>query len=63
MHCTGCMNAVRRALVSVPAVSAVTVDIGAGSAVVEASAGIDSGRLVSAVEEAGYQARVIAVEP
>ena len=60
MHCAGCMNAVRRALTSVPAVSAVTVDLGAGSASVEASAGIDPATLVSAVEDAGYEARMIA---
>ena len=52
------MNAVRRALTSVPAVSAVTVDLGAGSASVEASAGIDAATLVSAVENAGYEARI-----
>ena len=59
MHCAGCMNAVRRALASVPAVSTVTVDIDGGSATVEASAGIDTGELVAAVEEAGYEARVL----
>ena len=59
MHCAGCMNAVRRALASVPAVSSVTVDLGAGSASIEANAGVDPARLVSAVEEAGYQANIL----
>jgi Cu+-exporting ATPase len=58
MHCAGCMNAIRRALTSVPAVSAVTVDLGAGSAFVEASAGVEPAKLLSAVENAGYDARV-----
>lgn len=58
MHCGGCMNAVRRALTTVPSVSSVTVDLGAGSASVEAGAGIDPAKLLSAVEEAGYDARI-----
>jgi copper chaperone CopZ len=58
MHCDGCVNAVRRVLTSVPAVSAVTIDLGAGSASVEASAGVDPATLVSAVENAGYDARI-----
>ena len=60
MHCAGCMNAVRRALTSVPEVSAVSVDLGAGSASIEAGAGIDAATLISAVENAGYEARMIA---
>jgi copper chaperone CopZ len=59
MHCAGCANAVRRALTSVPEVSSVTVDLGAGSASVETSAGVDPATLVSAVEEAGYQANIL----
>ena len=58
MHCGGCQNAVRRVLTSVPSVSAVTVDLAAGSAVVEAGADVDPAKLVSAVEQAGYVARV-----
>ena len=58
MHCGGCQNAVRRVLTSVPSVSAVTVDLAAGSASVEAGADVDPARLVSAVEQAGYQARI-----
>jgi Cu+-exporting ATPase len=58
MHCGGCMNAVRRALAAVPSVAAVTIDLGAGSASVETSSGIDPAKLVSAVEGAGYEARI-----
>ena len=58
MYCGGCQSAVRRVLTSLPSVSAVTVDLAAGSASVEAGADIDPARLVSAVEQAGYQARI-----
>ena len=58
MHCGGCQNAVRRVLTSLPSVSAVTVDLAAGSAVVEAGADVDPAKLVSAVEQAGYEARI-----
>jgi copper chaperone CopZ len=58
MHCGGCVNAVRRVLAEVPSVSAVSVDLAAGTATVEASAGVDPARLVSAVEAAGYDARI-----
>jgi Cu+-exporting ATPase len=58
MHCAGCTNAVRRVLTAVPSVSSVTVDLGAGSASVEAGPGVDPAKLVSAVEEAGYEARI-----
>ena len=58
MHCGGCQSAVHRVLTSVPSVSAVTVDLAAGRASVEAGADVDPARLVSAVEQAGYQARI-----
>jgi copper chaperone CopZ len=58
MHCSGCTNAVRRVLTSVPSVSAVTVDLAAGSASIEAGADVDAAKLVSVVEEAGYEARI-----
>ena len=58
MHCGGCQSAVRRVLTSVPSVSAVTVDLAAGQASVEAGADVDPAKLVSAVEQAGYVARV-----
>jgi Cu+-exporting ATPase len=58
MHCSGCVGAVRRALQAAPSVTAVSVDLDAGSATVETSAAVDPARLVSVVEDAGYAARV-----
>ena len=58
MHCSGCASAVRRALEATPSVTAVSVDLDAGRATVEAIAGVDSGKLLSAVEDAGYEARI-----
>lgn len=58
MHCSGCVNAVRRVLEATPSVSAVSVDLDAGRATVEASAGIDPALLIAAVEDAGYDAKV-----
>lgn len=58
MHCSGCVNAVRRVLEASPSVTAVSVDLDAGRATVEASAPVDPTRLVAAVEDAGYDARV-----
>jgi copper chaperone CopZ len=58
MHCSGCVNAVRRVLEARPSVTSVSVDLGAGRATVEASAAVDPAGLVSAVEDAGYDARV-----
>lgn len=58
MHCSGCASAVRRVLEATPSVTAVSVDLDAGRATVEAMAGVDSGRLISAVEDAGYEARI-----
>lgn len=58
MHCSGCASAVRRVLEATPSVTSVAVDLDAGRATVEASAGIDPASLVSAVEDAGYDARI-----
>jgi Cu+-exporting ATPase len=58
MHCSGCANAVREALKSTPLVTSVHVEAGSGSATVEVAANIDPARLVAAVKDAGYQARV-----
>jgi len=58
MHCGGCVNAVRRVLQAAPAVTAVSVDLGAGMARVEVTADVDPAVLISAVEDAGYQARI-----
>ena len=58
MHCSGCVNAVRRVLEASPSVTAVSVELTAGRATVEASAGVDPARLVAAVQDAGYDARI-----
>lgn len=58
MHCGGCENAVRRVLEAVPLVLSAAIDLGAGKAHVETSGDLDPGALVSAVEDAGYDARI-----
>lgn len=58
MHCGGCVSAVRRVLESVPLVTSVSVDLDGSRARVEVAPGADPARLVSAVEDAGYDARV-----
>lgn len=58
MHCSGCVNAVRRVLEGTPSVSNVSVDLDAGRATVETSAGVDPAKLISAVEDAGYEATI-----
>jgi Cu+-exporting ATPase len=58
MHCSGCVNAVRRVLEASQSVTAVSVDLNAGRAAVEASAGVDPLGLVAALEDAGYDARI-----
>jgi Cu+-exporting ATPase len=58
MHCSGCVNAVRRVLEAASSVTAVSVDLDAGRATVEANAGVDAARLISAVEDAGYGASI-----
>jgi len=58
MHCSGCVNAVRRVLEAAPSVTAVSVDLDRGRATVEASAAVDPASLVAAVEDAGYDARI-----
>lgn len=58
MHCSGCVNAVRRVLLGGPSVTDVSVDLENGHATVQTSVDIDPARLVAAVEDAGYEARV-----
>lgn len=60
MHCAGCVNAVRRVLEAAPAVTAVSVDLDAGRARVETAGELDLAGLISAVEDAGYEAHVVA---
>jgi len=59
MTCQGCASSVRKVLESVPLVSAVSIDLGAGRAAIEADATVDRSRIVSAIEDAGYEARIL----
>jgi copper chaperone len=59
MTCSGCAASVSRVLEAVPSVTAVSVDLQAGRAVIEADAAVDVDELASAVEDAGYEARVV----
>lgn len=56
MACAGCANAVARALSPLPGVAHVAVDLGAGRARVEGTAG--PATLVAAIRKAGYGASV-----
>lgn len=58
MTCGGCKAAVERVLTGQPGVESVVVDLDGGSARVVAREGTDPGTLASAVDEAGYDARV-----
>ena len=54
MNCAHCSAAVTRALESVAGVRRATVDLAAGTALVEGNA--DAARLIAAVAEEGYRA-------
>ena len=57
MACAGCASAVQNALGQVPGVSSAKVDLSGKSALVRYdSAEADPGKLISAVERAGYRA-------
>ncbi|MGA0565068.1 heavy metal translocating P-type ATPase [Ancylobacter sp. VNQ12] len=58
MTCASCVARVERALASVPGVAAARVNLATERATVEGS--IDAALLVNAVEDAGYDARVVA---
>lgn len=57
MTCAHCVMHVKQALLTVPGVEGVEVDLGAGRAVVVGEA--ESEALVAAVEAEGYSAQVI----
>ncbi len=59
MTCGGCARAVETVLSHVDKVDGVAVDRAAGEAVVSAQDGIDAAALITAVEDAGYEARQI----
>lgn len=58
MTCAHCEKAVQEALAAVPGVTGVTVDRNSGVASVKGEA--DTGALISAVVEEGYQAELAA---
>jgi copper chaperone CopZ len=58
MTCGGCKAAVERVLGAQPGVSGVSVDLAAGSAIVDAGDEVAAEALVHAVENAGYEARL-----
>ena len=57
MSCSACVGHVSRALQSVAGVSRVSVDLERGSAHIEGS-NLDADRLIAAVEEEGYEAKI-----
>ncbi len=61
MTCASCVARVERALASVPGVAAARVNLATERATIEGS--IDTALLVKAVEDAGYDARVVSAGP
>lgn len=57
MTCGHCVKSVKQALTDVPGVTSAEVDLQARRATVEGTA--DVGALVAAVQEEGYEARVV----
>jgi len=60
MSCGHCLNAVNRALASVPGVSVRSVQPGRAEVAVDAASQAVTDALVAAVEAAGYHATVVA---
>ena len=56
MHCASCVTTIEKALGAVPGVSEASVNLGTARAEVRGSS-LDTGRLVAAVREKGYDAR------
>ena len=56
MMCMHCKASVEKVLASVPGVTAVTVDLGAKSAVVVCEANVLDADLIAAVEKKGFKA-------
>lgn len=57
MKCGGCVSSVEKALKANPDVSAVEIDLTAGSARIEHAASVAAAALVAAVEDAGFDAK------
>ena len=58
MDCGGCANAVENALHAVPGVVSARADLSSKAAHVEAAVNVNESDLVTAVEKAGYEARI-----
>lgn len=62
MHCAGCVRAVQNVLSRVDAVEAVDVRLDTGEALVTAGSDVDTAALITAVDDAGYTAKVAAAD-
>jgi copper chaperone CopZ len=60
MTCGHCEAAVKDEVCRIPGVDRVDVDAGTGSLVVRSSVPVDAGAVLRAVDEAGYQAVLVA---
>jgi len=58
MSCASCVRHVEDALRSVPGVHAVAVDLGSATARVTHAPGVDVDAMITAIDEAGYEAGV-----
>ncbi|MET8003424.1 heavy-metal-associated domain-containing protein [Nonomuraea glycinis] len=58
MTCGHCVNSVKEEVGEVPGVTSVEVDLATGLLTVDSASPIDSSRVISAVEEAGYEVAI-----
>jgi P-type Cu+ transporter len=63
MTCASCVRHVEKALNAVPGVSQATVNLATERATLSVQAGISKSTIVSAVEKAGYQAKLVVIDP
>ncbi len=59
MTCASCVGRVERALAAVPGVASASVNLATEQAVVRGAAGLNPAALIAAVEDAGYDAKVL----
>ena len=58
MTCGGCVRSVEKALSGVTGLKSAKVDLAKAEALIETEAGAEPARFVTAVEDAGYDARL-----
>ena len=58
MSCGHCVRAVKEALEGVDGVNSAEVDLDKGSAQIDAAETIEAGKLIAAIQEEGYEARL-----